>query len=197
MASSARWDEINDVPGLDEGPAHHDAPSNRGNGASPGWRQSRYSAAPPPGFWRSGTSRACHLRARRRARQDDRAPPHDYAARRRKPSTGMGAGRHDRPAEGLGDHVVPHRWHRRTPHDRNDELSGSRAWRTLLWPTKSWRSPPGDWSNIWRPPTSQLPGQLVGEGGFEPPTSCSQSRCATTAPLPVTAPSVVARPERP
>jgi hypothetical protein len=27
----------------------------------------------------------------------------------------------------------------------------------------------------------------VGEGGFEPPTSCSQSRCATTAPLPVTA----------
>jgi hypothetical protein len=25
MASSARWDEINDVPGLDEGPAHHDA----------------------------------------------------------------------------------------------------------------------------------------------------------------------------
>ena len=97
---------------------------------------------------------------------------------------GMGAGRHDRPAEGLGDHVVPHRWHRRTPHARNDELSGSRAWRTLLWPTKSWRSPPGDWSNIWRPPTSQLPGQLVGEGGFEPPTSCSQSRCATTAPLP-------------
>ena len=28
---------------------------------------------------------------------------------------------------------------------------------------------------------------LVGEGGFEPPTSCSQSRCATTALLPVTA----------
>ena len=27
---------------------------------------------------------------------------------------------------------------------------------------------------------------LVGEGGFEPPTSCSQSRCATTALLPVT-----------
>ena len=27
---------------------------------------------------------------------------------------------------------------------------------------------------------------VVGEGGFEPPTSCSQSRCATTAPLPVT-----------
>src|SRR5689334_15254394 len=25
----------------------------------------------------------------------------------------------------------------------------------------------------------------VGEGGLEPPTSCSQSRCATTAPLPV------------
>src|SRR5207245_1083893 len=25
----------------------------------------------------------------------------------------------------------------------------------------------------------------VGEGGFEPPTACPQSRCATTAPLPV------------
>ena len=25
---------------------------------------------------------------------------------------------------------------------------------------------------------------LVGEGGFEPPTACSQSRNATTAPLP-------------
>src|SRR5437899_1651402 len=24
----------------------------------------------------------------------------------------------------------------------------------------------------------------VGEGGFEPPTACPQSRCATTAPLP-------------
>ena len=29
------------------------------------------------------------------------------------------------------------------------------------------------------------PRQLVGEGGFEPPTACPQSRCATTAPLPV------------
>src|SRR5918994_552054 len=28
----------------------------------------------------------------------------------------------------------------------------------------------------------------VGEGGLEPPTSCSQSRCATTAPLPVGTP---------
>src|SRR6185436_787442 len=27
--------------------------------------------------------------------------------------------------------------------------------------------------------------RLVGEGGFEPPTSCTQSRCATAAPLPV------------
>ena len=27
--------------------------------------------------------------------------------------------------------------------------------------------------------------RLVGEGGFEPPTSCTQSRCASTAPLPV------------
>ena len=27
-------------------------------------------------------------------------------------------------------------------------------------------------------------GWLVGEGGFEPPTSCSQSTCATAAPLP-------------
>jgi site-specific DNA recombinase len=26
---------------------------------------------------------------------------------------------------------------------------------------------------------------MVGEGGFEPPTSCSQSTCATAAPLPV------------
>jgi hypothetical protein len=26
---------------------------------------------------------------------------------------------------------------------------------------------------------------FVGEGGFEPPTACPQSRCATTAPLPV------------
>ena len=34
--------------------------------------------------------------------------------------------------------------------------------------------------------SSADPGGLVGEGGFEPPTSCSQSRCATTAPLPVT-----------
>src|SRR5690606_4007553 len=25
---------------------------------------------------------------------------------------------------------------------------------------------------------------LVGEGGLEPPTSCTQSRCASTAPLP-------------
>src|SRR3954470_20951758 len=25
---------------------------------------------------------------------------------------------------------------------------------------------------------------VVGEGGFEPPTACPQSRCATTAPLP-------------
>src|SRR5205823_14821820 len=27
--------------------------------------------------------------------------------------------------------------------------------------------------------------RVVGEGGFEPPTACPQSRCATTAPLPV------------
>lgn len=33
---------------------------------------------------------------------------------------------------------------------------------------------------------SDLARHLVGEGGFEPPTSCSQSRCATTALLPVT-----------
>src|SRR5688500_16025385 len=39
-----------------------------------------------------------------------------------------------------------------------------------------------------------LPGQSVGEGGFEPPTSCSQSRCATTAPLPMDSPSVVGTP---
>ena len=34
--------------------------------------------------------------------------------------------------------------------------------------------------------------QLVGERGFEPPTSCTQSRCATTAPLPG-APSLTIR----
>ena len=43
--------------------------------------------------------------------------------------------------------------------------------------------------------------RLVGEGGFEPPTSCTQSRCASTAPLPVdrrTAyPQVQAAPARP
>src|SRR5690606_27372412 len=30
----------------------------------------------------------------------------------------------------------------------------------------------------------------VGEGGFEPPTACPQSRCATTAPLPGQVPMV-------
>ncbi len=33
--------------------------------------------------------------------------------------------------------------------------------------------------------TGRPPVHSVGEGGFEPPTSCPQSRCATAAPLPV------------
>src|SRR5262245_49983049 len=33
----------------------------------------------------------------------------------------------------------------------------------------------------------------VGEGGFEPPTACSQSRCAATAPLPVDRPTAYPR----
>ena len=38
---------------------------------------------------------------------------------------------------------------------------------------------------------------LVGEGGFEPPTSCTQSRCASAAPLPVECSRYPAGPPRP
>src|SRR3954451_25041670 len=36
----------------------------------------------------------------------------------------------------------------------------------------------------WSSTIELHPRDVVGEGGFEPPTACPQSRCATTAPLP-------------